>query len=136
MREGLWARDRASEHSGEDQEGVDHPLLTGSEDAHEDRLGACAGGGSIPSPNLAVHHCRTDGVFGRPVGCFHVLAVDEEEKRVPVAPQVCGQASIGTAREVPLQQGVQTPAQEAPGDSRPMPTDLPADIAITEVSSG
>src|SRR6266545_4884961 len=87
VRERLWASDRASEHSGEDQEGIEHLLLTGSEDAHEDRLSACARHGSIPTPDLAVHHRRTDGLLSGPVGGLHVLAVGKEEEGVPVAPQ-------------------------------------------------
>jgi len=92
VRERLCASDRASEHPGEDPEGVEHSLLTGSEDAHEDRLSACARHGSISTPDVAVHHRRTDGLLSGPVGRFHVLAVGKEEERVPVAPQVCGQA--------------------------------------------
>src|SRR5579884_2985376 len=81
--------------AGEPVDGVDPLLGGGSQHAHDPALGAGAGPGAVPAPDLAVDHSRTDGLFAAPVGGIDAGVSKEGEDRLPLVVEVGDQLAVG-----------------------------------------
>jgi hypothetical protein len=103
---GIRGRLGTSKDSGDGRDGVEPALLKGTQEAHQDRLGLGTATGAISPARLAIDNGGPNRVLSRPIGSFHVLAVQENEQSVAVAPQMLGQAQVAEMGDVAREQVV------------------------------
>jgi hypothetical protein len=75
------------EYGGEGRDGVEPPLLKGSQEAHQDGLGFRTAAGAVSSARLAIHDGGPDRVLSRPLGGFDILPIHEHKQSFLIAPQ-------------------------------------------------
>ena len=99
-------------------------LMAGAKDAHQDGLGLGPRVGPVARTGLAVHDRRSNRLLGWPVGRLDVVALEEKEQRVLVAPKMGGKATVLGIGDPPREQALHADLQPPTGDSGPVYADL------------